>query len=66
MLVGTTIFSNKAKNYADLTYLTYFKDLDWVDSYAWGTAALTFLYEKLSNATVLSCTYVAGYLTCYR
>jgi hypothetical protein len=37
LLVGTTIFSNKVKNYVDLTY---FKDL--VDSYAWGTAALTY------------------------
>jgi hypothetical protein len=46
LLVATTIFifSNKAKNYVDLTYLKYFQDLDRVDNYAWGTAALSFLY----------------------
>jgi hypothetical protein len=44
LLVGTTIFSNKAKNYVDLTYLDYFRHLDRVPSYALGTAALAFLY----------------------
>jgi hypothetical protein len=63
LLVATTIFSNKAKNYVDLTYLKYFQDLDRVDSYAWGTVALSFLYRVLSNAIVPSCKYVAGYLT---
>ncbi|PNX58386.1 hypothetical protein L195_g050884 [Trifolium pratense] len=63
MLVGTTIFSNKAKNNVDLTYLKYFIDLDQVHTHAWGTAALPFLYQELTNATVSSCKYVAGYMT---
>ncbi|MCI15032.1 serine/threonine-protein phosphatase 7 long form-like protein, partial [Trifolium medium] len=28
LLVGTTIFSNKAKNNVDMTYLKYFRELD--------------------------------------
>ncbi|CAJ2666702.1 unnamed protein product [Trifolium pratense] len=63
LLVGTTIFSNKAKNNVDLTYLKYFIDLDQVHTHAWGTAALPFLYQELTNATVSSCKYVAGYMT---
>jgi hypothetical protein len=30
LLVGTSIFSNKVKNYVDLTYLAYFRNLDLV------------------------------------
>ncbi|CAJ2666698.1 unnamed protein product [Trifolium pratense] len=34
-----------------------------VHTYAWGTAALAFLYRELTNATIPSCKYVAGYMT---
>ncbi|MCI43267.1 serine/threonine-protein phosphatase 7 long form-like protein [Trifolium medium] len=54
LLVGTIIFSNKAKSNVDMTYLNYFIDLDRVHTYAYGTAALAFLYRELSNATVPS------------
>ncbi|CAJ2672539.1 unnamed protein product [Trifolium pratense] len=63
LLVGTIIFSNKAKNNVDLTYLKYFIDLDQVHTYAWGTAALAFLYRELTNATIPSYKYVARYMT---
>jgi hypothetical protein len=35
LLVGSTIFSNKAKNYVDLTYLKYFREIDRIDNYDW-------------------------------
>jgi hypothetical protein len=63
LLVGTTIFSNKAKNYVVLTYLNYFRHLDRVHSYAWGTTALAFLYRKLIHETHPNCKYVAGCMT---
>ncbi|PNY16728.1 serine/threonine-protein phosphatase 7 long form-like protein [Trifolium pratense] len=63
LLVGTSIFSKKANNNVDLTYLKYFINLDQVHTYAWGTAALAFLYRELTNAIVPSCKYVAGYMT---
>ncbi|MCI38566.1 serine/threonine-protein phosphatase 7 long form-like protein, partial [Trifolium medium] len=44
-LVVTTIFSNKSKRYADVTYLQYFRDLEMVDIYAWGTIAFAYLYK---------------------
>jgi hypothetical protein len=34
LLVGTSIFSNKVKNYVDLTYLAYFRNLDLVGTYS--------------------------------
>jgi hypothetical protein len=43
--------------------LKYFRELDQVDNYAWGTAALAFLYQELSNVATPACKYVAGYLT---
>jgi hypothetical protein len=63
LLVGTTIFSNKAKNYVDLTYLEYFRHLKRVSTYAWGTDALAFLYRELTHDTHPNCKYVAGYMT---
>ncbi|CAJ2639984.1 unnamed protein product [Trifolium pratense] len=45
ILVGWTIFADTSKNTVQLTYLKYFKDLEIVDNYAWGAAALTHLYK---------------------
>jgi hypothetical protein len=63
LLVGTTIFSNKAKNYVDLTYLDYFRHLDRGPSYAWGTTELAILYRELTQDTHPNYKYVAGYMT---
>ncbi|KAK2443669.1 hypothetical protein QL285_014754 [Trifolium repens] len=62
-VVGTTIFSNKEKNYVDLTFLRYLRDLELVSTFAWDPAALSFLYNELSNAIVPKCKYLAGYAT---
>jgi hypothetical protein len=62
-VVDTTIFSNKAKNYVDLTYLQYLREIQSVITYAWGLAALSFLYRELRNATAPKCRYLAGYAT---
>ncbi|GAU48509.1 hypothetical protein TSUD_244290 [Trifolium subterraneum] len=35
-VVGTTIFSSKAKSYVDFTYLMYLRDIELVNMYAWG------------------------------
>jgi hypothetical protein len=59
-VVGTTIFSNKAKNYVDLTYLLYLRDLELVNTFVWGPAALSFLFKELRNATVPKWKYLAG------
>jgi hypothetical protein len=41
----------KAKNYVNLTYLDYFRNMDRVSTYSWGTAALAFLYQELTHDT---------------
>ncbi|XP_045822299.1 protein MAIN-LIKE 1-like [Trifolium pratense] len=63
ILVGWTIFADTSKNTVQLTYLKYFKNLEIVDNYAWGAAALTHLYKGLSAATVPKVKIVAGYMT---
>ncbi|MCI64861.1 hypothetical protein A2U01_0086119, partial [Trifolium medium] len=41
----------------------YLRDIELVNTYAWGPAALSFPYRELSNATVPKCKYLAGYAT---
>jgi hypothetical protein len=60
---GTTIFSNKAKNYVEITFLRYLRELELVSTFTWGPTALSFLYNELSNANVPKCKYLAGYAT---
>jgi hypothetical protein len=40
---GTTIFSNKAKNYVEITFLRYLRELELVSTFTWGPTALSFL-----------------------
>ncbi|MCH84834.1 serine/threonine-protein phosphatase 7 long form-like protein, partial [Trifolium medium] len=60
-LVDTAIFSSKAKNYVDVAFLKYFRDLWMIDTYVWGPAALTFMYRELTNVIVPMCKYLAGH-----
>ena len=62
-LVGITIFTDKSQWAVDVVYPRYFRDLDLVASYSWGTAALAHLYKELNNAAHWNCSQVAGYLT---
>lgn len=62
-LLGCTIFSDKSGSRVSVTYLNLLIDLEAVHLYAWGAAALAFLYRQLGLAS-LSCTrQMAGYLT---
>jgi hypothetical protein len=60
LLVGTTIFSNKVKNYVNLTY---FKDLDLGYNYAWGHCCTDIPISGVVKLHRPLCKYVAGYLT---
>ncbi|CAL5377741.1 unnamed protein product [Camellia sinensis] len=44
-------------------YLQLLKDLNLVHSYAWGAAALAFLYRQLGMATKSTVRQIAGYMT---
>jgi hypothetical protein len=59
-VVDTIILSSKAKNYIYLTYLLYLRDIELINMYARGLAALSFLNRELNNATIPKCKYSAG------
>lgn len=62
-LVGSTIFSTTTGNKVPVMYLPLFEDFDEAGRYAWGAAALAFLYRALGNASVKSQSTICGCLT---
>ncbi|XP_028101718.1 protein MAIN-LIKE 1-like [Camellia sinensis] len=49
--LGCTLFANKTGTCIPVVYLSFLMDLRSVASYAWGAAALAFLYRQLGTAT---------------
>ncbi|XP_022944341.1 protein MAIN-LIKE 2-like [Cucurbita moschata] len=62
-LVGSTIFSTTTGNKVPVMYLPLFKDFDQCGKFAWGAAALAFLYRALGNASLRSQSTISGCLT---
>uniref|UniRef100_A0A2P2IP27 Serine/threonine-protein phosphatase 7 long form homolog n=1 Tax=Rhizophora mucronata TaxID=61149 RepID=A0A2P2IP27_RHIMU len=62
-LVGSTMFSTTGGNTVPVMYLPLFEDFDKAGKYAWGAAALAFLYRALGNATSKSQSTISGCLT---
>ncbi|KAJ1387865.1 Aminotransferase-like, plant mobile domain [Sesbania bispinosa] len=62
-LVGCTIFADKSATLVQVGYLELFRDLDMVGTFAWGAAALAFLYENLKDASFYNTRQIAGYMT---
>ncbi|XVF21098.1 hypothetical protein REPUB_Repub12eG0061800 [Reevesia pubescens] len=62
-LVGSTIFSTTTGNKVPAMYLPLFENFVNAGSYAWGAAALAFLYRALGNASVKSQSTICGCLT---
>ncbi|KAJ9688964.1 hypothetical protein PVL29_014560 [Vitis rotundifolia] len=62
-LVGSTIFSTTTGNKVPVMYLPLFENFDQASNYAWGAAALSFLYRALGNASLKSQSTVSGCLT---
>src|SRR3954462_11031517 len=50
-VVGAACFVDESARYVDVTYLRYFMDLDTVHQWNWGAATLTYLYQKLNEAS---------------
>ena len=61
-LVGSTIFANKSATYVRTHYLELFRDLPTCRRYAWGVAALVYLYEQLGDASFANTKQLPGYL----
>ncbi|GAA0176916.1 hypothetical protein LIER_29630 [Lithospermum erythrorhizon] len=62
-LVGSTIFSTTTGNKVPVMYLPLFEDFEEAGKYAWGAAALSFLYRALGNASLKSQSSISGCLT---
>ncbi|XP_052735564.1 protein MAINTENANCE OF MERISTEMS-like [Vigna angularis] len=65
-LVGCTIFANKSASSIRVSYLLLFRDVHACGRYAWGVAALAYLYEQLGDASLASTKQMAGYLTLFQ
>ncbi|KAK7316722.1 hypothetical protein RJT34_00392 [Clitoria ternatea] len=62
-LVGSTIFSTTTGNKVPVMYLPLFENFDRCGQYAWGSAALAFLYRALGNASLKTQSTISGCLT---
>ncbi|KAL7205075.1 hypothetical protein ACSBR2_018069 [Camellia fascicularis] len=62
-LLGCTLFGNKTGTRVPVVYLSFLMDLRLVASYAWGVAALAFLYQQLGTTTRYAVKQMAGYMT---
>ncbi|BAT88978.1 Protein MAIN-LIKE 2 [Vigna angularis] len=62
-LVGSTIFSTTTGNKVPVMYLPLFENFARCGQYAWGAAALAFLYRALGNASLKTQSTISGCLT---
>ncbi|XP_073225403.1 uncharacterized protein [Cicer arietinum] len=62
-LVGCTLFSDKSAFAVSVAYLECFRDLNSCGGYAWGAAALAYLYDNLREASMHQTRTISGYLT---
>lgn len=62
-LVGSTIFSTTTGNKVSIMYLPFFENFEEAGKFAWGAAALAFLYRTLGNASLKSQGTISGSLT---
>ncbi|RWR88534.1 serine/threonine-protein phosphatase 7 long form isoform X1 [Cinnamomum micranthum f. kanehirae] len=62
-LLGCMLFTDKNNTRVPIIFLIHLVDLDNVRSYAWGTAALAYLYRQLGLATRHEVKQIVGYLT---
>ncbi|KAF7833542.1 protein MAIN-LIKE 2 isoform X1 [Senna tora] len=62
-LVGSTIFSTTTGNKVPVMYLPLFENFERCGQYAWGAAALAYLYRALGNASLKTQSTISGCLT---
>lgn len=61
-LLGSTLFADKSKSHVHISLLDPLKNLGFVNTYSWGSAALAFMYRQLGLATRVGVKQIAGYL----
>ena len=61
-LLGCTLFSDKTCTRVPVVYLSLLFDLTTVSSYAWGAAALAYLYRHMGYASKSGVKQITGYM----
>ncbi|XP_026442065.1 protein MAIN-LIKE 2-like [Papaver somniferum] len=61
--LGSVIFPDNSGNKVNAQYLQLLRDLKSFHKYSWGTAALSFISEKLGTASRLTSTNIGRYFT---
>ncbi|KAH6807027.1 hypothetical protein C2S51_028135 [Perilla frutescens var. frutescens] len=62
-ILGCTLFTDKTGDRITYNYLRLFEDPEEFECYAWGVAALAFLYRQLGVGSWVGCRQMAGFLT---
>ncbi|KAH6772489.1 hypothetical protein C2S51_010893 [Perilla frutescens var. frutescens] len=62
-ILGCTLFTDKTGDRITCNYLRLFEDPEEFEGYAWGVAALAFLYRQLGVGSRVGCRQMAGFLT---
>ena len=62
-LLGCTLFVEKSATRVPIFYLELLMDVGNIRHYAWGAAALAYLYRQPGHATRTDVRQIAGYLT---
>ncbi|XP_028091890.1 protein MAIN-LIKE 2-like [Camellia sinensis] len=62
-MLGCTLFSDKSGTRVPVVYLGLLMDLGFIHTYAWGAAALAFLYRQLRYASRSRVKQIGGYMT---
>lgn len=62
-LLGATLFLGKTSDKFSPQLFALLSDLSVVGDYAWGSAALAYLYRQLGLASRVECRQLAGFLT---
>ena len=62
-LVGCTIFATKSCTHTWVVWLDLFRELDDCNTYSWGAATLTHMYEQLNEASMHRTRQLEGYIT---
>lgn len=62
-MLSCTLFVDKSSSRAPVSLLKIINNLEDVANYAWGAAALAYLYRQLGCASRVDVSQIAGYLT---
>ena len=60
--IGGVLFVDKSSKRVPMRYLQFLQDFEQCSTYAWGAAALSYLYREMCNATDYNVQSIGGYV----